>query len=101
MTEQTNESGAPLQHAYQVTHFVRPAGDYGGWSQVTSAEHTAEAALDWIRERVASVERRPLQDATTAGDGPEATSAADGQADAAEAASVAPGAADAAAGATS
>ena len=49
--EQTPEP-QPLEHAYSVTHYVRPAGNIGGWQQITSAEHTAEEAIAWIRQHV-------------------------------------------------
>jgi hypothetical protein len=65
ISDQAPES-APLEHAYTVTHYVRPAGNLGGWSQVTSAERTAEAAIEWIAQRVAEVEHRPVGSAQTA-----------------------------------
>ena len=77
----------PAEHVFTVTHYIRPAGNIGGWSQVTSAEGPAAAAHEFIEERQAEADRMALRPAVSAAAPPAATSADEPSQDVGQAAS--------------
>jgi hypothetical protein len=62
MSEQTQESGTPAEHAFSVTHFVRPAGQFGSWTQSTSPEGSAAEARAFIDTEQESAKAAGLTD---------------------------------------
>ena len=74
MSEVTPEA-PPAEHVFTVTHYIRPAGNIGGWSQVTSAEGSAADAHQFIEERQAEADARGLRPAVSAAAAPEPTPA--------------------------
>ena len=98
MSEILQEAEQLAEHVFQVTHYRRPVGNTGGWSQMTGPEMNAADAHRFIEDQQAAAEAEGLRPAQSAASAPEATSEGDGQAEAAEAASVDSGAAEADAG---
>ena len=75
MTTEATPESVPAEHVFTVTHYVRPAGNIGGWHQVTSAESDAAAAHQFIEERQAEADAAGLRPAVSAAAPLEATSA--------------------------
>jgi hypothetical protein len=65
---ETDGLDAVPEHAYQVTHYIRPAGNYGSWSQVTSGQLSAQTAVDWITSENNAYFGEPLQVPRDGGD---------------------------------
>lgn len=86
-------NGQP-EHSYQVTHYIRPPGQFGSWQSIASAEHTAEDAIAWIRAHVAGSRDTAVGQPLPAAEQPEATTPDEPPADVDQAASVAPDAAE-------
>jgi hypothetical protein len=79
MTDQTTEPGAPAEHAFTVTHYIRPTGDYAGFAQVTTGELSADDAKAWIDGRSEVAAQQGLAGLQSATEPPEAAPAGDGQ----------------------
>lgn len=63
MTTQTDQGNTPAEHAFQITHYIRPASDIGGWHTRTTAEFNAADAHQWIDEQQADAVGLGLADA--------------------------------------
>jgi hypothetical protein len=68
MSESATPETTPAEHAFQVTHYIRPAGQYASWSQDTTAEVSAVEAAAWIEAQQAAAVELGLTDAQPAQD---------------------------------
>jgi len=65
MSEQPDEQAPAVEHKYQVTHYMRQAGQTWAWEAVTSAELAAVDAIRWVEQHAAGDHRADLQAAVS------------------------------------
>lgn len=78
MSADQTEAGQLPEHAFTITHYIRPGNDYAGWSQVTSGEMSAGQAHDWLQARQEHAEQLGLRDAQPVTTAPGASPAGEG-----------------------
>lgn len=93
MSEPTSDQAAAPSHTYQITHYVKADGGFGGREMILSGEHSAEEAIAWIRQHMAGSRDASLHLADSAQETQTPAGEGNDQADTSQAGSVDPDAA--------